>query len=216
MEAKKIEVVKNWLELKLVRNIQILLGFTNFYQQFIQSFNKIAIPLISILKTTGLPNKLAFSKNNGSKSASSKNNNNMPASERNNGNSEVDRFGIGENCVKHAKKSRKLSKSGKLFKSGKSKSEKTSKSQNLAKLGKKMSKSGNLTNFNAIKVGPKFLTPNARTAFNLLWVAFIEAPILRYFDPECHIWIKTDALGYAMNEVLSQRTSKTNLNGGSY
>ena len=35
MEAKRIEVVKDWLELKSVRNIQVFLGFTNFYWRFI-------------------------------------------------------------------------------------------------------------------------------------------------------------------------------------
>ena len=36
---------------------------------------------------------------------------------------------------------------------------------------------------------------------------FTEAPILQYFDPECHIRIETDALGYAIGGVLSQLTS---------
>ena len=31
MEAKKIEVVKDWPELKSVCNIQVFLGFANFY-----------------------------------------------------------------------------------------------------------------------------------------------------------------------------------------
>ena len=35
MEAKRIEVVKKWPELKSVRDIQVFLGFANFYQQFI-------------------------------------------------------------------------------------------------------------------------------------------------------------------------------------
>ena len=35
IEAKKIEVVKEWPELKLVQDIQVFLGFANFYQQFI-------------------------------------------------------------------------------------------------------------------------------------------------------------------------------------
>ena len=99
--------------------------------------------------------------------------------------------------MKHVKKSGKSSKSGKL------KSKKTSKSRNLAKSGKKLSKSGNSTNSNAIKAGPKFLTPDARTTFKRLRLAFTEAPILRYFDPECHIWIETYALGYAIGGVLS-------------
>ena len=54
---------------------------------------------------------------------------------------------------------------------------------------------------------PTFLTPDAREAFNQLRQAFTEAPILRQFDPECHIRIETDASGYAMGGVLSQLTS---------
>ena len=50
--------------------------------------------------------------------------------------------------------------------------------------------------------GPIFLNPNAKKAFNRLRQAFIEAPILRHFDPECHI--RTYASGYAMGGVLSQ------------
>ena len=94
-------------------------------------------------------------------------------------------------------------------KSQKSKSEKTSKSRNSAKSRKKLSKSGNSTNFDATEDGPKFLTPDARTAFNRLRLAFTEAPILRHFDPECHIRIETDALGYAIGGVLSQLASET-------
>ena len=37
--------------------------------------------------------------------------------------------------------------------------------------------------------------------------AFTEAPILRHFDPKCHIRIETDASGYAVGGVLSQLTS---------
>ena len=36
-----------------VRNIQVFLGFANFYWQFIQRFSHIAASLTSILKTTG-------------------------------------------------------------------------------------------------------------------------------------------------------------------
>ena len=52
------------------------------------------------------------------------------------------------------------------------------KSQNLAKSRKKLLKSRNLTNFSIIKARPKFLNPNAKMAFNCLWIAFIKAPIL--------------------------------------
>ncbi len=52
-----------------------------------------------------------------------------------------------------------------------------------------------------------FLTADARRAFTKLRQAFLEAPILNYFDPERHIRIETDALGYAISGVLSQLTS---------
>ena len=52
MEAKRIEVVKKWPEPKLVWDIQVFLGFANFYWRFIQGFNKIAAPLILMPKTT--------------------------------------------------------------------------------------------------------------------------------------------------------------------
>ena len=51
---------------------------------------------------------------------------------------------------------------------------------------------------------PNFLTPDATKAFNYLRLAFIKAPILRHFDLESHIRIKTDASGYAIGRVLSQ------------
>ena len=66
------------------------------------------------------------------------------------GNNEDDEFGIGDS-LKYIKKS-----------------EKTSKFQNLVKLGKKLSKSENFTNFNAIEARAKFLTLDAKTTFNHL------------------------------------------------
>ena len=100
-------------------------------------------PLISILKTIVSPEKSTLKR--------------LGISD-----GKIDRFDVGRNGIKHAKKSEKLSKSGK------SKSEKKSKSQNLAKLRKKLSKIGNLTNFNATKDEPKFLTLDTRTTFNCL------------------------------------------------
>ncbi len=52
IQEKQIKAVRNWPKPKLVRDIQVFLGFTNFYWQFIQGFSRLAIPLISILKTT--------------------------------------------------------------------------------------------------------------------------------------------------------------------
>ena len=56
-----------------------------------------------------------------------------------------------------------IEKCGKL-----SKTKKLSKSQKSAKLKKKLSKNGNLPNFDTQKNGLSFLTLNAKTAFNRL------------------------------------------------
>ena len=130
MEAKRIEVVRDWLKPKSICDIQVFLGFANFYWRFIQGFSRIAAPLTLILKTTRSPNEPALSKNSG----------NMPVSRRNNGNGEVDE--LDGNGVEHAKKlgklkgqkmskSQKLAKSRKLSKSGKSKGEKPKKPQKV-------------------------------------------------------------------------------------
>ena len=69
----------------------------------------------------------------------------------------------------------------------------------------------NSPNFGATEVGPSFITPEARSAFNRIRLAFTKAPILRHFYPECHIWIETDALSYAIGGVLSQLASGSSL-----
>ena len=51
-----------------------------------------------------------------------------------------------------------------------------------------------------------YLTPNTRQTFTQLRQAFIKAPIIRHFDPKCHIQIKTNASGYVIGRVLSQLT----------
>ena len=161
MVAKRIKVVKEWLELKSVRDIQVFLGFTNSYQQFIQDFSKIAALLIAMLKRIMSLQVLIANK--------------VLTTE------ELDGIEGGDESIEKCGKllkTGKLSQSTKLSKSRKSKSKKTSKSQNSAKSEKKLSKSGNLTNFNAMKDKPKFLIPNATTAFNRLWLAFTKAPIL--------------------------------------
>ena len=52
MEEKQIKAICDWPEPQSVRNIQVFLGFANFYQQFIQGFSRLAAPLTSILKKT--------------------------------------------------------------------------------------------------------------------------------------------------------------------
>ena len=44
MEGEKVEAIKNWPDQKSVRDLQVFLGFANFYRRFIQSFSNIAGP----------------------------------------------------------------------------------------------------------------------------------------------------------------------------
>ena len=83
MKAERIKVVKDWPEPKSVPNIQVFLGFANFYCRFNQGFSKIVALLILLIKTTGSLNKPVLNRNNGSMPASSKNNGSKPASSKN-------------------------------------------------------------------------------------------------------------------------------------
>ncbi len=52
MEEEPNKAVRDWPEPQSVRDIQVFLGFANFYRRFIQGFSRLAAPLISMLKTT--------------------------------------------------------------------------------------------------------------------------------------------------------------------
>ena len=120
MEVERIEVVKDWSKPKSVRNIQVFLGFANFYWRFIQGFSKIAALLTSMLKTIGSSDKPAPSKNNNSRSTSGRNDNSKPVSRRNDSNGEFDGFaGDGVEYTRKSRKLKKLFKSRKLAKSRK-------------------------------------------------------------------------------------------------
>ena len=94
-----------------------------------------------------------------------------------------------------------------------SKSQKLSKFWISTKLGKKLLKSGNSSNFNIKKNGSSFSTFDAKTAFNRLRLAFIKALILWNFDSKYHIQIETNILDYAISGILYQLIFGTNFNG---
>ncbi len=49
MEDKRIKAIRDWPEPQSVRDIQMFLGFTNFYKRFIKNFSRIAALLTSML-----------------------------------------------------------------------------------------------------------------------------------------------------------------------
>ena len=54
MEEERIKAVRDWPEPQSVRDIQVFLGFANFYRRFIQGFSRLAALLTSMLKTKPL------------------------------------------------------------------------------------------------------------------------------------------------------------------
>ena len=50
IEPEHIKSIKNWSKLQSIKEIQLFIGFANFYRWFIQNFNTIANLLTSILK----------------------------------------------------------------------------------------------------------------------------------------------------------------------
>ena len=54
--------------------------------------------------------------------------------------------------------------------------------------------------------GLGFFTPKARLTSTKLKQAFIKPLILYHFHLDCHIYIQSDVLGYAIGEILSQLT----------
>lgn len=52
MEDERIRAVKTWPEPKSAQDIQVFIGFANFYRPFIQGFSRIAVLLTLMSKIT--------------------------------------------------------------------------------------------------------------------------------------------------------------------
>ena len=76
----------------------------------------------------------------------------------------------------------------------------------IGKKVRKLFKSKNLPKSKKMIRSLDFFILGAKLVFTKLRQAFLKALIFHYFDPECYIWIKTDASGYATGGVLSQLT----------
>ena len=165
MKDERIKAVKRWPKSQSIQDIQVFLGFANFYWRFIQVFSRIAAPLSSMLKISKCTEFKTRPRKGGVKVGGSKaghDGSKLDENELNSG--EVDGDEVKSNKVE--KKVQNLSKSKKT-------------------------------------VGLDFFTPKAKLAFIKLRQAFFKAPIFHHFDPEGHIWIETDVLGYVIGRVFS-------------
>jgi len=52
MESDRISTIEDWPTPKSVRDVQVLLGFTNFYRRFIRKYAKVTLPLTELLNKT--------------------------------------------------------------------------------------------------------------------------------------------------------------------
>jgi len=51
MSEKKVESILNWRAPQSVKDVQIFIGFANFYRRFIENFSKVCKPITDTLKT---------------------------------------------------------------------------------------------------------------------------------------------------------------------
>jgi len=52
MESDRMSTIEHWPTPKSIRHVQVLLGFTNFYRQFIRKYAKIMTPLSNLQKNS--------------------------------------------------------------------------------------------------------------------------------------------------------------------
>src|SRR5882757_7029225 len=50
MESDQISTIEDWPTPKSIRDVQVLLGFMNFYRRFIRKYAKVTLPLTELLK----------------------------------------------------------------------------------------------------------------------------------------------------------------------
>ena len=55
MDPSRVKSIRFWPEPESFRDVQVFLGFTNFYRRFIKSYSKITLPLTDLLK--GMENR---------------------------------------------------------------------------------------------------------------------------------------------------------------
>jgi hypothetical protein len=50
MEADRIATIENWPTPKSVKDVQVLMGFTNFYRRFVRKYAKVTAPITDLPK----------------------------------------------------------------------------------------------------------------------------------------------------------------------
>ena len=56
----KIKAIKDWKDLRTIKDVQAFIGFANFYRRFIYKFSLIVRPLIELIRDTPVGQRLNF------------------------------------------------------------------------------------------------------------------------------------------------------------
>ncbi len=62
MNPRKVITIEEWAELKSFHDIQVFIGFVNFYRRFIRGFSAITAPMTNLLKDMKKGKKKRFFK----------------------------------------------------------------------------------------------------------------------------------------------------------
>lgn len=179
MEEDRIQSVKNWPELKSIREIQIFVGFANFYRRFIKGFSRIAAPLTELTK-------MSPSKRDVDSHARVVSNVQRSADVAFGGTVQRDTNIASRGTLdtdSHARVVFNVQRDAIVVSRGTKTNEKSSKSSFI-------------------------LTPEAKKAFKDLKAAFTTAPVLRHFNPELPIRVENNTSDYAIGGILSQLHSE--------
>jgi transposase InsO family protein len=60
MDPDKIKAIKDWKDLRTIKDVQAFIGFANFYRRFIYKFSLIVRPLIELIRDTPVGQRLNF------------------------------------------------------------------------------------------------------------------------------------------------------------
>jgi hypothetical protein len=196
MDPKRVEMIANWPRPESIHDVQVFLGFVNFYRRFIEGYSHIARPLTDLLKgSPGVYARTLAAKVSQPGSVTG-DTGRVLAGLHEQSRERVETRGrsparLRNGCAGNETSEPLTDMLGGTDTLGKRAPNKT------PELGIRVDK--------AAHKGPKWLWSTAcEKAFNWLREAFCCTTILAHFDPSKRIRIETDASKYAIAAILSQ------------
>jgi transposase InsO family protein len=183
MDPKRVETIANWPRPESIHDVQVFLGFVNFYRRFIEGYSHIARPLTDLLK--GSKGMTTNATQRGSK-------------------------GMTDSCPLtdlHEQSSRGMASSDGVSGHSADHAGSTTAERPLTDMlghNGKMTDVPNISNRAKVTHRQWQWNTAAEKAFTWLKKAFCCTTILAHFDPCKRIRVETDASKYAIAAILSQ------------